>query len=78
MNGFRPKLATFLIVAADTAPEVQNVVSVELYAPFLFHLTQHFFVGFGPDVYVDLLDSTGGVSNRRLFYGAESTVGGWF
>jgi len=62
---------------ADHPPQVDNIVSVELYAPFLFHLAQHFFVGFGPDVYVDLLDSTGGVSNRRLFYGAESTVGGW-
>ena len=62
----------------DHPPEVDNIVSVELYAPFLFHLAPHFFVGFGPDAYVDLLNSTGGVSNRRLFYGAESTVGGWF
>ena len=62
----------------DPAPEVQNIVSLELYAPFLFHPARHFFVGFGPDAYVDLLNSFAGGSNRRMFYGAESTVGGWF
>jgi hypothetical protein len=62
----------------ESAPNVENIVFVELYAPFLFHLAQHFFVGLGPDAYVDLVNSFGGVSNRRVFYGAESTVGGWF
>jgi hypothetical protein len=72
-------------VPATPAAEVQNVVFVELYAPFLFHLAQHFFVGFGPEVYVDLFNSTesmssatGSMSSRRMFCGLESTVGGWF
>ena len=65
-------------VMVDVAPDVEIIVSLELYAPFLFHPARHFFVGFGPDAYVDLLNSRAGVSNRRMFYGAESTVGGWF
>jgi len=51
---------------------------VELFAPFLFHLAPHFFVGFGPDAYTDLFHDAGGTTNRRRFLGASSTVGGWF
>lgn len=59
-------------------PVGDNVVFVELFAPFLVHLTRHFFVGFGPESYVDLHNTASSVSNRRLFFGASSTVGGWF
>jgi hypothetical protein len=59
-------------------PVTDDVVFVELFAPFLFHLTQHFFVGFGPESYVDLYNTAASISNRRLFFGASSTVGGWF
>jgi hypothetical protein len=55
-----------------------NIVFVQLNAPFLFHVTQHLFVGFGPNVVVDVLDSAGGVTNLRRSLGASSTVGGWF
>ncbi|HEX3901372.1 MAG TPA: hypothetical protein VH853_00895 [Polyangia bacterium] len=58
--------------------ETQTVVVVELLAPFLLHLTQHFFVGFGPDLYIDLHNTFDGASNKRTFIGAASTVGGWF
>jgi hypothetical protein len=36
--------------------------------------TEHFFVGFGPDLH----DTFNGASNKRTFPGAESAVGGWF
>ena len=66
-------------VALVAQPETQTVVVVELFAPFLFHLTPHFFVGFGPDLYADLHNNTlDGVANKRRFVGAESTLGGWF
>ena len=56
----------------------EDAVFVELYAPFLFHLAQHFFVGLGPQAYADLFHSANGLTNRRMFVGAESTIGGWF
>jgi hypothetical protein len=46
--------------------------------PFLFHLAQHFFVGIGPNAYVDVLHTVESRSNRRRFVGVLSTVGGWF
>ncbi len=56
----------------------EHAAFVQLYAPFLFHLARHFFVGFGPDGYVDLVHSANSIDNRRLFLGASSTIGGWF
>jgi len=56
----------------------ENAAFVEVYAPFLFHLARHFFVGFGPDGYADIVHSANSIDNRRLFVGASSTVGGWF
>ena len=56
----------------------EHAAFTQIYAPFLFHLARHFFVGFGPDCYVDLVHSANSVDNRRLFLGASSTVGGWF
>ena len=53
-------------------------LTLGLQAPFLVHLTRHFFVGFGPDVYIDVFHSVENVSNRRRFVGASSIVGGWF
>jgi hypothetical protein len=62
----------------SSARVTENVVFVELYAPFLFHATQHLFVGFGPDAYVDVLHSVESGKNLRRFFGASSIVGGWF
>src|SRR6185369_15670881 len=56
----------------------ENAVFVELYAPLLFHLAPHFMVGLGPEAYADIVNKTGGASNRRRFLGASSTLGGWF
>jgi hypothetical protein len=56
----------------------EDAVFVELYAPFLFHLAPHFFIGFGPQAYADLFHSANNLTNRRMFVGAESTIGGWF
>jgi hypothetical protein len=56
----------------------ENALFLEVFAPFLFHPASHFFVGFGPDGFVDVLHSAGSVNNRRRYLGASSTVGGWF
>lgn len=56
----------------------ENVFFAEIEAPFLFHLAPHFYVGFGPDVFVDLVHSVESVKNLRRFVGAFSTLGGWF
>ena len=43
-----------------------------IFAPFLFHLVPHLFVGAGPDFELELSGSGGNG------YGLQSVVGGWF
>ena len=50
---------------------------IEVYAPLLIHPAPHFFVGFGPDVFIDVIHDVGGTENRRVYWGATSLVGGW-
>lgn len=65
--------------AVAVGPDVtETVVVAELFVPLLLHPATHFFVGLGPDVYLDLAHTVESSSNRRLFVGATSTVGGWF
>ena len=56
----------------------EDALFLEVQAPVLLHLARHFFVGFGPDAFVDVLHAAGSASNRRRFVGASSTIGGWF
>lgn len=49
-------------------------LSLELFAPFLVHPAPHCFIGFGPDVWGDVINKLG----RRFDAGASSTVGAWF
>jgi len=56
----------------------ENALFAEIQAPFLFHLARHFYVGFGPDAYIDLIHSVDSAKNLRRFVGASSTLGGWF
>jgi len=56
----------------------EDALFIEVQAPFLFHVARHFFVGIGPDAYVDVLHAVDSSHNRRRFVGASSTVGGWF
>jgi hypothetical protein len=51
-----------------------NAVGIQLYAPFLYHIAEHFFLGIGPLMQVDLTNDAG-----RIFrLGGQSTVGGYF
>jgi hypothetical protein len=45
--------------------------------PLLFHPAAHFFLGFGPEVYLDLFTSDATTPKRKglLF---RSTIGGYF
>jgi hypothetical protein len=66
-------------VAVGGSSSVDEAVVVgEIFAPFLLHPARHFFLGFGPDLYVDLAHSINDASNLRTFLGASSTIGGWF
>jgi len=56
----------------------ETVVVAEIFAPFLLHPARHFFIGFGPDFYVDLSHTIGNGENNRTFIGASSIIGGWF
>ena len=74
-----PALPPSGLMVAPGASDVASIVSVEIYAPLLFHPAKHFFIGFGPFVRSDLHNSTGieGTSNRSTLFGASSTIGGW-
>jgi hypothetical protein len=50
---------------------------VQLYAPLLFHPARHFFVGAGPEVFVDFLHELGPAENRRVGWGLTTILGGW-
>jgi hypothetical protein len=56
----------------------ETAVWTQLWVPVLFHAAPHFFLGFGPLVTFDLWHAVDDFTNRRLFFGASSTVGGWF
>ena len=58
----------------------EKLVVAQIFAPFLIHPVRHFFLGIGPDFFVDLVHISGSSSseNRRIFFGASSIVGGWF
>ncbi len=66
------------VVVPAAVPDVANVVSAGIYAPFLFHLAPHFFVGLGPSFSVDLYATAiQGTSTHASAFGLSSTVGGW-
>jgi hypothetical protein len=56
----------------------QTAVWVDLYLPFLFHPSEHFFLGIGPEVIEDLSNDRDSAGGRRHFRGITSMVGGWF
>jgi hypothetical protein len=76
--GFTVTIDGVVIPIGQSTDLKEDAVFIEIQAPVLLHVTQHFFVGFGPNVYVDVLHSVESTSNRRRFVGASSTVGGWF
>ena len=66
------------VAVGPTSSVSEAVVVGQIFAPFLLHPARHFFLGFGPDLYVDLAHSINDASNLRTFLGASSTIGGWF
>jgi hypothetical protein len=61
-----------------------NTFDLVIFAPFLIHPAQHFFLGLGPYFQTDLTasESVNGVSQQNVpkttSYGLQFTVGGWF
>jgi hypothetical protein len=62
---------------STTTTTTTTVATVQIDAPFLFHVATHFFIGFGPFGYADILNSTGTRTDLRRSFGASSTIGGW-
>ncbi|MGC4087219.1 MAG: hypothetical protein QM756_04805 [Polyangiaceae bacterium] len=56
----------------------ESVVTMSVTAPILLHPASHFFIGFGPELYLDLKHTIADFDNRRTYWGASSLVGGWF
>jgi hypothetical protein len=57
---------------ASANHQSQTNTWIGLFAPFLFHLAPHFFVGAGPSFQFNL---SGPMTNQ---YGVDSLLGGWF
>ena len=60
----------------------QNAWSVGIYAPFLLHPSQHFFLGLGPELATQLSNTVSQGNNSAsgptaTTYGLAFTVGGW-
>ena len=75
-EGFTVGIDGMTVAIGPSSRLKEDAVFIELQAPFLFHLAPHFFVGIGPDAYVDVLHSVDSAHNLRRFVGASSTVGG--
>jgi len=54
-----------------------HALALGLYLPFLLHPVKHFFLGLGPDAFVDLVHTSSSADNRRVHFGLGSTLGGW-
>jgi hypothetical protein len=53
-----------------------NLLSIFLFAPFLFHPVPHFYLGIGPSLDADI--AGGNSAQREVTIGLHSTVGGYF
>jgi hypothetical protein len=71
MFSFWPK-GGFTIGSESFAGRSQTVFTLNIFAPFLFHPTEHFFLGLGPMLNTDL---SGDLKTTQ--YGLAFTVGGW-
>lgn len=75
--GFTPKLSFwpkggFSFNSTSFGGASDSRFAIYVFAPFLFHPAEHFFVGLGPDLNVDL---SGDVKTTNV--GIDLTVGGW-
>jgi len=59
-------------ISAGPVDASNDELTINLFAPFLFHPVEHFFMGFGPNFDVD---ATG--DNKQTVLGARLVIGGW-
>jgi hypothetical protein len=65
---------TLHIAGIDTSG---SIVPITLYAPLLFHVAPHVFLGLGPILSAQLVNSVPGQSHA-ISFGLQSVVGGYF
>lgn len=54
-------------------------LSLDVFAPVLFHPAEHFFIGLGPTFDMDLMSKVEGEdATKTTSFGLNSVVGGWF
>jgi len=74
-----PSGATSLTgVGAPGTSQDESWISASVYLPFLIHPVEHFFVGFGPEAFIDLTTGVASRDGKPFFVGASLTIGGWF
>ena len=78
-----PRLAVVYQMQWEPNDRTDKKLSISAYAPFLVHPAQHFFIGIGPSLSVDLWSrySANGISGDRskdTTISLVTTLGGWF
>jgi hypothetical protein len=76
-NGYTSTVNGVRVDVGRSTELKETAVYAELYVPLLLHPASHFFLGIGPDMFVDLSHSAGTASNKRTFLGVSTTIGGW-
>jgi hypothetical protein len=71
------ELLNGLSVPVDTSSD-DHIIVARAYLPFLIHPAQHFFVGIGPDGFIDLVRGGDSNADQRFNIALTSMVGGWF
>jgi hypothetical protein len=62
-------------VSGDTN---EHWIVASAYLPFLIHPAPHFFVGLGPDAFIDIFHEVNSQDAKQFRFALSSVVGGWF
>jgi hypothetical protein len=56
----------------------EHWIVASLYLPFLIHPAPHFFLGIGPDAFIDIFHEFDSRDAKQFRFALSSVVGGWF
>jgi hypothetical protein len=69
--GFWPTVGVFASHSSNSDHTSSSSAGLEIFAPFLYHLVPHFFLGLGPSFDVSFND------NQTKDFGIDFVIGGW-
>jgi hypothetical protein len=69
--GFWPTAGVFATYTSNNDHTSSSSAGLEIFAPFLYHLAPHFFVGLGPSFGISFNN------NQQKDFGIDFVIGGW-